>query len=92
MAWQIGRTSAAAVRRFTGYPATRIWVGLILFGTGFCEAWEALRDDVINFNPQSHHGIIVLGLFQVLRTLPLFLDSARQFDEADGGEEERSPG
>ena len=58
------------VRHFVEHPLTRLSVGLILFGSGFAEAYHSLSEDLFNFRVGAHHGIMLFGLFNMIASLP----------------------
>jgi hypothetical protein len=59
-----------SIQRFVTNPYVNCMVGLILFGTGLSEAWDSLYDDIINLRLKVHHGFMILGIFNVLKTIP----------------------
>lgn len=59
-----------ALRRLIENPNTNLLVGLILFSTGLSEAWDTLSYDVSHLHFSVHHGIMVYGLFSMVKTIP----------------------
>jgi hypothetical protein len=89
----MGRT----LRRFRAvmdHPGTHLVVGLILIVTGALEAHDHFTDESRGFRVAAHHGIIVLGLFQVLQCLPHVIAGLEKWFEAfeKGGRSDREPG
>lgn len=58
------------LRRFIENPYTNLIVGLILFITGLSDAWDTLYDDLSHLHFHVHHGIMIYGLFSVVKTIP----------------------
>jgi hypothetical protein len=51
-------------------PYVNIGVGLVLLLTGLSEAWGTWSEDLRHMHLQGHHGLIIFGLFHLLKTLP----------------------
>ena len=58
------------LRQFIESPYTNLFVGLILFLTGLSDAWDTFYDDLSHFRFHVHHGIMIYGLFSVVKTIP----------------------
>lgn len=62
------------VRRFCKWmaesPHMQFAVGSILLVTSLFEAWETLYEDLKAFNLGGHHGLIIYGLYNMLKNLP----------------------
>ena len=52
--------------------------GLILLITAGYETWEAIED----FNLGAHHGVLIFSIIQILKSLPEFLEGAKDMAEA----------
>jgi hypothetical protein len=55
-------------RAVIDHPVSHLRVGLILILTGVVEAYDGLAEG--SGRLRAHHGIVILGLFQVLLVLP----------------------
>jgi len=51
-------------------PYVNIIIGMILFLSGLSEAWGTLSEDIMNGNFGARHGVIIFGLFHVLKCIP----------------------
>jgi uncharacterized membrane protein YiaA len=58
------------LKKFVEHPYVNIIVGIVLFLSGLSEAWETLSEDIMNGNFGVHHGVIIFGLFHVLKCIP----------------------
>ena len=58
------------LRRFVDHPVTRLTMGLILFSTGFAEAYQSLSHDLAHLEVGAHHGVMIFGLFSMFSSLP----------------------
>jgi hypothetical protein len=58
------------VRRFVEHPITRLAVGLILFLSGFAEAYRSFGADLSQLQIGAHHGVMLLGLFNMIASIP----------------------
>lgn len=63
------------LRQFIENPYTNLIVGLILFFTGLSDAWNTFHDDLSHFHIRVHHGIMIYGLFSVVKTIPDIVSS-----------------
>lgn len=59
-----------AIRKFVEHPITNLSVGLVLFGSGFAEAYGSMYTDFANMNIGAHHGLMVFGFINVLASIP----------------------
>jgi hypothetical protein len=64
------------------HPITHLAVGLILIVTGAVEAYDHFADESRGFRVAAHHGIIILGLFQVLQCRPHLLEGLEKWFQA----------
>jgi hypothetical protein len=67
---RIGR----AIQSFTESPITNLVKGLLLLLIGLSEASHTLREDVENMKLRVGHGIVIIGFFSILDTLPKFIE------------------
>ena len=49
---------------------TRLGVGVILFVTGFAEAYQSFSSDVAHMRIGAHHGVLILGAFSMVSSVP----------------------
>ena len=61
---------ALALRRFVNHPVTQFVVGLILIASGLIEAYDTVLDDLHHLRVRVGHGVVILGLVNVLASLP----------------------
>ncbi|WKD51238.1 hypothetical protein [Microbulbifer spongiae] len=62
--------ASSAIRNFVEHPLTNLFVGLLLFGSGFVEAYESLHSDLKTMNFGAHHGLMLFGTLNVLASIP----------------------
>jgi hypothetical protein len=58
------------LRKFVESPHINILIGLILLLSGLIEAWDTLFQDIMSGNFGARHGVIIFGLFQILKSVP----------------------
>ncbi len=58
------------LRKFVENPYVNVFIGLILLLSGLYEAWGTLYEDAISANFGTNHGVIIFGLFHVLKQIP----------------------
>ena len=61
---------AMALKRFVDHPITRLGVGLILIASGLIEAYDTALDDLHHLRARVGHGVVILGVVNVLASLP----------------------
>ena len=71
-----------ALRRLIDHPVTNLIVALILIATSLAEGWETFFEDLVNFNAGVHHGVLLLGFFNLLRTIPELFEAAERAHKA----------
>ncbi len=74
----MGERASLAARRiqsFVDHPVTNLLKGLTLFWIGISEASRTLNEDVSHGNLRLGHGLIIIGLFAILGSLPHLIDS-----------------
>ena len=64
------RRIALALKRFVDHPATKLGVGLILIVSGLIEAYDTVLDDFHRLRVRVGHGVVILGVVNVLASLP----------------------
>jgi hypothetical protein len=63
------------IKKILESPYTNLLMGVILFICGLSEALEVLSEDLEHFSLRVHHGIMVFGLFTILKTFPDIFES-----------------
>jgi hypothetical protein len=86
-----------AIRFLVESPVTDLVKGLLLLLIGLSEASHTLREDVENRRLRVGHGLVIIGLFSVLDSVPRFIEgveaSKRYVDyRKSGGEPPTGPG
>lgn len=67
---RIGR----AITSFVENPITNLVKGLALLLIGLSEASKTLTDDLVQKQLRVGHGLIIIGLFGILGSLPHLID------------------
>lgn len=65
----------------TENPWINLLVSLILIVTSSRDVWTDLQGDFTAMRVGSHHGVFVLGLFQILKTIPDIIGKLREVQE-----------
>ncbi len=65
---------ARGIQAFLENPYTNLFKGAALFVIGLSEASRTLSDDVAHAHLRVGHGLIIIGLFGMLDTIPKFLE------------------
>lgn len=72
------------IRSFVQNPVTNLVKGVALLLIGLTDASQTIRGDMSHGGLRLGHGMIILGLFSILGSLPHFIDaldaSARYLD------------
>lgn len=71
------------IRGFVENRWTRLVVALVVLGTGLSETVHDL-ESVGSLVVGAHHGMVVLGLMHLLRTLPEVVEGFDKLEEAEG--------
>jgi hypothetical protein len=66
---------ARAIDRFVDNPVTNLVNGTMLLLIGFSEASRTFTDDLARGQFRVGHGLILIGAFGILRTLPNLIES-----------------
>ena len=69
--------AARAIRRFAEHPVTNLCAGLLLFVSGFVEAYGSFYDDLKEMNIGAHHGMMLFGAMSVLASIPDIIEGVR---------------
>ena len=80
----------AALRRSVGHPLTQLTVAGVLMATSFLEASETFIDDFSEFRVRATHGLLLVGLWQVVRTIPDLIDGIERYLEFTGNRKRES--
>lgn len=70
------------IRRFTNHPATRMATGLILVASSIAEGYDTFFHDVSHLRLRAHHGLLIFGLMNILKSMPDFIDGLESATEA----------
>ncbi|MGE3976999.1 MAG: hypothetical protein AB7F94_05365 [Nitrospira sp.] len=60
----------AILRRLVEQPYVNLAVAIILFVTGLTEGWDSFQEDMAGFHLRAHHGVMIYGFFNMLKSLP----------------------
>ena len=63
-------STSQSIRLFVEHPVTRLSVGLILFSSGFAEAYRSFAQDYEHLRIGVHHGVMLFGLFNMIASIP----------------------
>ena len=58
------------LRAMLEHPWMNFTVATILIGTGLSEGWDSMTDNLQNLTLKSHHGVIVFGFVNMLKSIP----------------------
>jgi len=73
------RRLAHGLKRFVDHPATKLVVGLILIVSGLIEAYDTVLDDLHRLRVRVGHGVVILGVVNVLASLPEVIDGIERW-------------
>jgi hypothetical protein len=76
---RMSRRIALALKRFVDHPTTKLVVGLILIASGLIETYDTVLDDVHHLRVRVGHGVLVLGVVNVLASLPEVIDGMERW-------------
>jgi hypothetical protein len=87
------RRLALALKRFVDHPLTKLVVGLILIASGLIEAYDTVLDDLHRLRVRVGHGVVILGIVNVLASLPEVIEGIeRWLSYLDGRADSRQSG
>jgi hypothetical protein len=86
------RRLARALKRFVDHPVTKLVVGLILIVSGLIEAYDTVLDDLHRLRVRVGHGVVILGVVNVLASLPEVLDGIERWLSYLEGREDSGQG
>ena len=58
-----------------------IFLGLITVYAGFSETWETLAKDISSGQIKGGHGVILIGVLHLLRSIAEFIEAADYLEE-----------
>jgi hypothetical protein len=73
------RRLARALKQFVDHPVTKLAVGLILIVSGLIEAYDTVLDDLHHLRVRVGHGVVILGIVNVLASLPEVIDGIERW-------------
>ena len=82
---------ALALKRFVDHPITKLVVGLILIASGLIEAYDTVFDDLHRLRVRVGHGVVILGLANVLASLPEVIEGIEHWLSSFEGRQDRHP-
>jgi hypothetical protein len=65
---------ARAINSFVENPVTELVKGVLLLLIGLSEAWKTLLNDLTHMQLRVGHGLIIIGLFGILGSVPSFIE------------------
>ena len=65
---------AGRIKAFVENPVTRLVEGVLLLLIGLIEASRTFWDDFTHGQVRVGHGLIIIGIFSILRSLPHFIE------------------
>jgi hypothetical protein len=81
----------AALERTVGHPLMQLTVALVLIVTTLIEISQTFADDFASIRLRAAHGLLVVGVWQLLRGVPdlvegleRYLESRHQEGEGEG--------
>ena len=83
---------ALALKRFVDHPMTKLGVGLILIASGLIEAYDTVLDDLHHLRVRVGHGVVILGLVNVLASLPAVIEGIEHWLSYVEGREDSHQG
>ena len=64
------------LRTILDHPYANLLVALILILTSLAERWETLQENLVKLDVAAHHGVLLFGVFNLLKTIPLLFEAA----------------
>jgi len=61
------------------HALTQLLVALVLIGTSLSEVFETLADDLTSHRLRVTHGLLVVGLVQLLKALPELIEGIERY-------------
>ena len=63
------------LRTTLDHPYANLLVAVILIVTSLAEGWETLQDDLIHLDIAAHHGVLLFGVFSLLKVIPELVEA-----------------
>lgn len=73
------------LKKLVEHPVANLIVALLLIFTSAVEGWETLREDFLNLQAGVHHGVFLLGVVNLLKTIPELFHAAHHIAKFDAG-------
>jgi hypothetical protein len=64
-----------AIKNFLEHPGINLFVACILVFSSLAEGWEEFTEDLSEFDLGVHHGVLLLGVAMLLRSIIEVLES-----------------
>ena len=68
------RTLLSHAHAFVDHPWTNLLVAAVLIATSIAEAGESMIEPLLTGDIGAHHGMLVFGVTQFLKTLPEIIE------------------
>ncbi len=65
---------AHAISAFVEHPITILVKGIVLLAIGLSEAARTFREDLASGRVRVGHGLVIIGLFSILDSLPHLIE------------------
>jgi len=75
----------ATLRWVVGHALTQLAVALVLIGTSVAELSETFVEDLHSGRLRASHGLLVVGVWQVLQAIPNLVEGLERYLEESGG-------
>ena len=75
-----------ALRRIVGHPLTQLGVALVLIVTSAMELSQTFVDDFYSSRVRATHGLLLVGIWQLLRTIPDLVEGIERYLESGGSD------
>jgi hypothetical protein len=63
------------IKQFIEHPATNLIIAIVLVGTSLAEGWESFSGDLSEFRVGAHHGVLLLGVAMLIKSIIEALES-----------------
>ena len=73
------------IRSFVENPVTNLVKGIALLTIGLSDAYQTVWDDITQRHLRVGHGLIIIGFFSILGSLPHFIESLEAGVRNPGG-------
>ncbi|MGH7232578.1 MAG: hypothetical protein ACREJU_14650 [Nitrospiraceae bacterium] len=72
---------ANQLKHIIEHPCVNLTVAMILFLSGLAEGWDSFQEDMRNFHLRAHHGVMVYGLFSMLKSIPDIFEGLEKMNQ-----------